>query len=376
MENKYDFVVDKENKTVSFADKQFNYYKTIKSVGGVLDMFSIYSAGKAGEGYKTFTKTYGITPSNFKKCFNAIMRKVWIEPVEKHVMRYAFTASKKVNSQKLNAIWDNKSTIEQCEKDGTDNIIPFVVSTGMTPQQLKSKMGKSVWKKVTKQSMTRNTYLARGRLELVQNAIDFPSHVLKKGGMICVPWDSSGKWILESGVFQKVRKERFQHRELNNALNLYRDTERMASQLGKKFCSSWTPEKMKEKHEDFTRLVMLKKYSPEPFEHLKEFSVNNIRINDVVAELCNSPLAVREEGEVMHHCVGSYADYVARNEYLVYSIKKNGVRSSTLGVWVEDGKYRFSQHYGYCNKRVEDAEEIEVVSLVMEQLNKLNKGEE
>ncbi|MNF50244.1 hypothetical protein D3C84_315350 [compost metagenome] len=221
--------------------------------------------------------------------------------------------------------------------------------------------------------MTRNKYLMKSlnhnSSEKLKYAVDFPSHILKKGSMINIPWNECGKWILDQGIYNQYKNDKKVHYELNKAVNIFHDTKRMASSVGRQFSTSWSYEKMQSKHEEFTHLTMLKKYSPKPFEHLEDFKVNNVESGEYVAELCSSPLSVREEGEAMHHCVGGYTDYVAENKYLVYSVKKDGKRSSTLGIWVEGDNYRFSQHYGPCNARLTDPDEIAISHLILGQLN-------
>lgn len=326
---------------------------------------------------KEFTEKYGITPNNFKKCFNAIMKKLWVEPIERHVMRFGFTSSGKINYCTVDAIWKVKDKLDQCEKDGTENIIPFVIKTGMSPQELKEYFGKSVWKKITKQSMSRNRYIAPkvGRRDVdLLSAMAMPSHVLKRGMMLNLPWNDCGEWVISNGIYKTIKGSRYEHRDLNKWTDLYTDTKRMAGQLGKNFSSTWSPEKMKQKHEEFIKLIMLKKYSPTPFEHLVNFKLKEVEEDGVKAVICDSALDIHQEGEVMHHCVGSYANYVAEGRYLVYAFSVNGERSSTLGIWVEDGKHRFSQHYGFCNKPVESEKEREVADKIITILN-LNEVE-
>lgn len=371
MQNKYEFVVDEQGRTVEFAGKVFKYYQTVKTASDSLSVMDARTYGKPKEIYKEFTEKFGITPSNFKKCFNAAMRRIWVAPVEKHVMRYAFGCNGKIVNWKVSEIWNNKHLIEQCEKDGIENVVPFVVKTGLSPKELKEALGKSVWKKITRQSMTRNKYLSMHGIKNrdISTAVDFPSHILKRGGMVAIPWDETGKWLLDQGLYSSYKKERDCHYQLNKFVNIYKDTKRMSEQLGKGFSAKWSADKMKSKHEEYTKLVLLKKYSPEPFNHLKGFEVSGVANGKYIAELCASPLAIREEGESMHHCVGGYSDYVAQNKYLVYSVKKEGKRSSTLGIWIEEGKYRFSQHYGACNARLTDQEEIELAHVVIDKLN-------
>lgn len=368
-----EFIIDAEKRVVGFAGKEFRHYHCIRKVSDVLGMFELYGNQK-GQGYKDFTQKYGITPTNFKRCFNAIMRKVWVEPVEKHAMRYAFNSNRRINADHLRGIWEVKDKIEQCEKDGIENVIPFVVYTGLDPKELKGEFGKSYWKKITKQSMTRNKYMAKiSRREDVSNLFEFPSSLLKKGFAADLSFTEAGKWVLDTGMYDVIRKDvntKYALPSYRKLENLYRDTKSMSQQLGKGFSSKWLPEKMQEKHDEYTRLIMLKKYSPEKIEHLKDFKLPAMEHKGFVAELCDSPLLIKEEGEAMHHCVGMYLDQVLSGSYLIYSIKKDGARSSTLGIRIKDGVYIFNQHYGYCNGMIEDKYEGSLAGLILNELNK------
>lgn len=377
MQFKNEFQIDHESKTVSFAETKWMVFNQIKSASDVPSMFYVY--GNPKKANKEFTEKYGITPTNFKKCFNAIMNKLWIEPVEKHVIRFGFTSSGKINCITVDAIWKVKEQLDQCEKDGIENIIPFVIKTGMSPQQLKEHFGKSLWKKITKQSMSRNRYIAprvKHRDVDLASTLTLPSHILKRGMMSNIPWNDCGEWLLSNGIYKACKGTHYEYRDLNEWTNFYTDTKRMAGQLGKNFSQAWSPEKMKQKHEEFVKLIMLKKYSSTPFAHLVNFKLKEIAEEGVRAVICDSALAVHQEGEIMHHCVGSYANYVAEGRYLVYAFSVGGERSSTLGIWAEDGKYRYNQHYGFCNKRVENEKEKQLALKIINLLNETKNLEE
>lgn len=362
---KHEFVIDRENRKFSFAGKEYASFRSIK-ISDVPSMFGIYGSTK--NSYKQFNEVYGITPTNFKKCFNAIMNDLWVKPIEKHAKRYAFNSTGKINPVALSMIWENLDKIQQCEKDGIENIIPFVCFKSKTPEELKKEYGKSLWKTICKQSMTRNKHIARVPRNVdVNSAVKLPSYFLKMGGNAGIFWNESTVWAFNHGLYNK--KAKYALADLRKWMNTYDDTKRMAVQLGKKFNHNWTPDKLNEKHEEFVHAIMLKRYSPKPHEHLVNFKHKVVEHHGFVAELLQSPLAIREEGEAMHHCVGGYAEMVAEDKYLVYSIKKDGQRSSTLGIWKQNGKYEFNQQYGVCNRYVTDEFEKSIGKMIVEKLN-------
>lgn len=364
LNKKFDFMVDQENRTISFAGKEWKSFFYIKKVGDVPSIYGIYGGGK--KAYQEFNNTYGILPSNFKKVFNALMKKVWISPIEKHVKRYAFTYAGKVASHVVEKIWENKTLIDQYEKDGNNHLVPFAVFYGKDTKTLKESFGKATWKRVCNQSMTRNSYIAQTcRLYVsVSNFVDLPSYVLKRGRNSGIEFDTYGKWVVESKVYSKTNT--YENRRWYNTC---RDTRSMAVQLGKHFDFSWSKEKMLEKHEEFTRLINEKKYSKEPFVHLKDFKVKKLDYKGYEAILCDNAMDIHVEGKEMHHCVGSYASSVSNNTYLVFSVRKEGKRSSTIGINVRDGKYVFSQHYGHCNSQVDCEDEKALCKMLIEKLN-------
>ena len=87
--------------------------------------------------------------------------------------------------------------------------------------------------------------------------------------------------------------------------------------------------------------------------------------------LLDNPKAIREEGDAMKHCVASYVYLVARKEYLVYSVMKNGEKVSTVGYYKTNDGWEIQQQYGKCNSIIQDdAEKF----IALEMLNKLMKG--
>lgn len=257
---------------------------------------------------QNFTDKYGITPSNFLKIFNALMREIHIKPVEKFVLRYGFGSNGKPNPNKVWLINKHRDLIEQCEADGIRNIIPLVMYTGMSPKQLKEFFGKSTWKYLAGNSETRNKVVACKMLanEAVHttsiNATkDLPLWFLTK----CkVP----GSPLYDiANTFKKVNcsEKGFVKRDFDRLAHIYSDTRRMAINLDERFNENWSLRKLQEKHKEFTYKINKQKYSEDPFEwlsdehHLGEFSSMGC-----TAKMLKSPMDVLVEGKTMHHCVG------------------------------------------------------------------------
>ena len=98
-----------------------------------------------------------------------------------------------------------------------------------------------------------------------------------------------------------------------------------------------------------------------------------------------TPLLTRAEGiaegENMRHCVGGYASLCAQGTYVVYSLHKDGQRT-TLGIsrhktTYEKANHAFNyilnKHYGKFNGQVKDSDVIETAKKVIQTLHKVNK---
>ena len=84
---------------------------------------------------------------------------------------------------------------------------------------------------------------------------------------------------------------------------------------------------------------------------------------------------------MMRHCVGGYARPCAQGTYVVYSLHKDGQRT-TLGIsrhktTYEKANHAFNyilnQHYGRFNEQVKDSDFIETAKKVIQELHKANK---
>lgn len=191
MNFKYDFVVDKENKVIEFAGSAFRNFYRLKSASDVCSAMGIYPK-KRGEHFKEFTEEYGITPNKFRKALYAKMMELWVDPVKKDAQKYCYDRGG-WNAYLLGKLHAQKESLEQCKKDGIFNIEPFVFYFGKTPKELRELFGKSLWKSLCKNSMTRNLLIAKyfpnmplliedEVVKMVKIAQQLPSSILKRGG--------------------------------------------------------------------------------------------------------------------------------------------------------------------------------------------------
>lgn len=381
--NKYEFVVDKENKTVSFAGETWDSFRILTSNSEPLSMLGNFR-GSPKKINKEFTEQYGITPTNFRKKFNGLMGEIWIDPVRKHVKRFAYSVTRKIIPHKLLAIHEMLPVIEQAEKDGNYHLVPWIISKKADPKKLREVYGKSIWKQICKQSMSRNKYIVNlaDHNHAIQHLLSAPSWLLKQGRNGHFSASESTEYVMKFADF-RINKQRkdfasqaewrnyyLKLQELQRLIDIYKDTKRMAVQLGRPFRTDWSPEKLKEKHQEYSEAVLANKYSSETFEHLIDFKHKIVEHRGYTARLLDSPMSIYQEGKAMHHCVGMYSGYVAQKEYLVYTVTKDGKKTSTIGITRDVNKWRLQQQYGLCNASVNCSDERELAEKVVILLNK------
>jgi len=365
MDKKYEFRVDHEERAIFFGDWQIHRNGFLREMKDVLDVAKNSMDGFEGSRYdgtafKSFNEKYGITPSNFKRVYNTLYRKVWIEPIEKWALQYAFSMGKKINLLLLNHIHNVKDDLIQMEKDGLDHLIPFRIYLDMTPAQMKRDAGKGVWKALCKNSRTRNKYIAHALRrpsgmtlpDAVAYINSLPSTVLKRGGM----YGSSPDTLALCHIY-KAKEVAHPNRDVMHDARIIRDTIRMAGMLDRKTNNKWSRRKWHEKHAEWTKEINAQKYSPKPIKWLTELpeSLKRIEYEGLTASLLMSPLDIRTEGDTMRHCVGSYAGAVQDAKYVVYHIEGgNDSPPTTVGIthkWYGRSSWQIQQHYGKCNSR-------------------------
>lgn len=280
---------------------------------------------------------------------------------------------------------ETEELLQQCRKDGIANVIPIVAYFGKSTQELKKSLGEQVWKKLCKNSYSRNrllflksTYRVTRVTPVDWNAV--PSTILK-GRTQWMP--EVYEWLIKTQdcPLKSITTDYNVHREAR----LYIDTQRMCIGAGETFNPNWSKRRMKEEHDRLSRMqqeianrraaeynVEYAKLLEKDFRELHK-GLETVRFDSgVVATPLVNMQQVQEEGSKMHHCVGSYASMCAKGGYLVWRLTRGDVET-TLGIDVHQGKYSFSQHYGHCNAIVEDQDLKDAAESVVKMLNEKNK---
>ena len=331
-----------------------------------------------------WTKYLGMTPKRLVKIYQACMFKAFIpQDLKEIAQKYCRSSGKKRPFIKdyVQSLNSKQDIIRQCLLDGQENIIPYIISNNKveTPSEFRKTIGKSMWKKVLKQPKTRNYLiceaLRKGLFDTLDETVNIPTSILKNPSRGCSYDDAVVSILKRSKVLTKPQY----HAKTCNTVT---DTKRMYEQLGltlPKQSSKWDLNKWEEKHSWCVEQINLKRYSPEPFKWMGKLTKDFVSdCGKFKATLLDNALAIRTEGDKMHHCVGMYCDKVSRVEYLVWHIEDvNGDNPSTLGCYLREGEVKFNQHYGYCNSRIKDEEVIpfreELMKITQKEISKIYK---
>lgn len=116
--------------------------------------------------YKGFIQKYEISPSNFKKIFNAIMREIW--EIKPYFSKYCITVKNysnklkiKIDPDKVVRLHKNIDLMIDAQNNNLNNIIPFVFYSGLSYSDLEKVIGKNLWEKLLKNSHSRNSLLIK-----------------------------------------------------------------------------------------------------------------------------------------------------------------------------------------------------------------------
>lgn len=343
-----------------------------------------------------FLKMYGIIPTNVRKIFNGFMKsRVFDENKEWNKLVYR-GPSQKIYSYNLKSI-ESKDIYEQCKKDGINNVIPICALFNKSPQELKKEFGKSLWKKITKNSYTKNRKIyhvaikahAEDRnqdslLGTLNMCVDMPSTLIHPH----TDCEDFYKHVVANKLVMKHYAKgttKALNEESRKIFNTYHDTRSMAMRLNQPFNPEWSVRRMHEEHERLVRdqqAILRKRQEEHSKIKFTDFqNLPTIKYNDVIATPLITASEVIDEGQRMKHCVGGYSNACINGTYVVYSLDKNG-KKSTLGISrdkfhgmnskITTYNYNFSQHYHECNKSIEDDDFKVAATAVINQLNKVN----
>ena len=382
---KYEIVWDKETNTIKCGSLEIDSYQIMNP-----DNFYL----KVTNGKPLPPKPYGVCMTahiNKVRCdefgtsfiaeykhFMRLQYKAYISDIPKIVTNNYIKGWYKPNKlshgivpERLKVVQGNIENINQTIKDGNSHILPFVVFTGKTAEDLKKEYGKGLWKRLCKNSHYRNKLIEESNAVSVM--VNYPTSVIKIVNRIsgCGRINAEFKKELADWYTKhfKGKWTTLTHGDIIDIYNCVKDTKQMAEQLGYKFKLNMDYVSLKQLHDKYAKAIRDRQYSSEPFDWLKDIP-KQLNEGDYSIVLLDNPRSIREEGDIMKHCVASYTNVVADKKYLVFSVQKDGVRTSTVGYTRQNDMWIIHQHYGKCNKRVTDDDEISIVKRMFNELNK------
>lgn len=298
-----------------------------------------------------------------------------------------------------------KINVNQAVADNNINLVPFIIHFKASPEELKKFFGKGLWKKIHKNSLTKNNTLCKILVQGVErggvpfaNDLLYQNDQLKKIKIINFLREFTNIPLIVLNYFTNFRvidkpldlilfgakyitkyyKGKYKSNQIESTLNTLWDELRYTP--NKDRLLKLPPEELVRFHLISilanNKLTISKNRHYELVRNLIDFNYNGIEV-----KLIRNTEEISLEGIKMHHCVKSYDDLCANNHYIVASLSKDSL-ASTLGIQValvlndEETKIEavrtgIHQHCSYCNQKAPFSEEDtnNIVNLIHRQLN-------
>lgn len=349
---------------------------------GTWELQALYPHPK--DRYKYYKQKLGVSPKQFTRMWNAVVLKNYIPTDVKHIaMKYCRGRLGRYQKNRLDALRNNKGSILQLENDGMSNLIPislaysFKYNKPFCAKSFRHEVGKSLWKRLLRNSTTRNNLIAYyieviDRTYLIDEPVSTPLMSVINVPSSCIPRRMDKPLICENTI-NVLRKERKLTTDWNTKAslnNIIRDTKLMLENLEMKLPKGHTKygiEDWKELHTKCIDLTNKAKYSDNYISWLRKYD-KTLELGNLEAKVLTSKFAVKCEGEEMKHCVGGYADMVSNKKYVVWSITKDGKRYSTLGLHYDNNNQIFyiNQHYKKCNGYLDENDPAKMLANLVE----------
>lgn len=310
--------------------------------------------------YTEFTQTIGITPKAAIGVINNLGWKIIVgDFTSAQIFKWCYPRGikRQISKPSVIALHKMKWAVNQMVEDGQENLIPLVLSTEMTPKQIKDSLPRASWKKLTRISFTTAQYISRSistkNVSRLSEYIELSSSYLANVNLISgMPHKVINKLAKQQKCLCDVDK-------ICHISSVVEDTMMMAEEIMYKTNPDWSWKRWQEEHTIVTRKRRAAEFCD------KEILVGVYRYlhREVLSELgdkatlLTSALDVALEGDVMGHCVAGYARGCTRGEYVVYHIELTDGTVGTLGCTVvgtdKCPQLRYQQCYGKYNERID-----------------------
>jgi hypothetical protein len=220
--------------------------------------------------------------------------------------------------------------IKEAEADGLLNLVPAIVVFQAHPSAIRKEIGGAAWKQIAHGSKTRNMRImqvASGAPEHFLRLLDYPSGVLNAATF----FDD------DEALAARLAPKKTPH-GLNLAYSTITDTRRMIGRIN----PEWGWRRLLREHEIAVRNLRQKKFSDKRFA--ADWSHASKKFT---ATLLTNMLDIAVEGDMQHHCVGSYAGEAAGGKYAV--VRVEGADRATVGLFRDKHGWQLDQVYAACN---------------------------
>lgn len=187
----------------------------------------------------------------------------------------------------------HRDIIRQAQIDGIEHVAPICVAFGLPPDMARARIGKGLWKRVHASTLNHN--VLRGHLKLTTRLdfgtiMDIPTGALNEAHGMIKRRDEQA-----FAVAVKMAKTRA---DLRRILHIAADCQRMGIQIN----PQWSERRLNEEHDIQARAWAKLTASPTPWAEPWSCEINGYTFTRLVSDADYA-----EEGQIMRHCVASYA---------------------------------------------------------------------
>lgn len=325
-------------------------YAKVRQISELIDLLNI-------KVYVKYTVNVGVYKRDFNRAlqeklrlsqrlairmFNGRMWTAFLENIPPKIRAMCYRGAK-ADAVVINNYWKHKDQIELMISREELHLVPFMLWHEISPENLRKTWGREIYKKIYANKASRNLALAKHRafLSHLVELVSLPTSILLKN---CDPFWSRfftnnfpGNWTKDIEIPER---------------RLFEDTIRFG--VSEHIACKWSLRRLREEHDRLVKEYQAKALgSPERFEGLPPYPT--FEVGEYRFKLLDSPLAMNQEGLDMKHCVGTYAPYVVKGDYLTYSVITPSERL-TLGLSIykrPDNYIVVSQNqlFGKCNAK-------------------------
>lgn len=323
---------------------------------------------------KAIVDALGCSLGAFRRILTAKYYKVHIDPYRPVVDWLAVDQYGPIHTRIIR-IANNWELIQQCLEDKQENIIPIVMFLGKTPKELAKMFGKGNWKKLAKNSRSRNISIIKlleamdmnsaesthtnKIIRAIMEANKLPSTILKRSYSYMLVGMALDGYI--DNFIEKLLCTTSKpcaiiiNNYITKVTTLVKDTNRMFMMQGKCMNKEWSIRRVEIEHAKAVKALDQVRYPTTPYK-LTEVLPHEIYYNGLVATLIKSPRDLFNLGTEEHHCVAAYTHSIASGNYAVYVIGATETsKRSVIGIPPQhDDIDLIPQHYHSFNENVTD----------------------